>query len=442
MQESPINPTQIVGPAVINRKAVRKAVAAATVGTVIEWYDYALYGAASGLIISKLFFPSLSPLNGVLAAFATFAVGFFIRPLGGFVISHIGDKFGRKPALLLTIVLMGLATMGMGLLPTFTQVGVLAPILLVFMRLLQGFGAGAELAGAIVLVAEYAPPGQRAFYTSLPNAATLVGIMLATVAFLGISYIPQEALLGWAWRIPFLASGALFVVALYIRKHLEETPEYVQAMSDARATQHEQKVPLMELMRESPKEVFFGFLSVTGHNANAYILSAFAISYMKNTISMSLTDGLIAGTTAALLGIIGVPLFGRLSDRIGSAKVYIGGAIFIFLLAYPLFIMLGTGNIYWATFGLSLGYGIGFGAMAGAQGAFLVNLFRTRYRFSGLAMSRELNGVLVAGPTPFIAAALVAAANGKPTYVAIYLMVCCALTVIAVLAIQNRSIHE
>ncbi len=442
MQTSSINRGRVAMTDATKSKNVRKAVAAATVGTVIEWYDYGLYGAASGLIINKLFFPSLSPLSGILAAFATFAVGFFIRPLGGVVISHIGDKFGRKPALMLTILLMGLATVGIGLLPTYVQVGALAPVLLVFMRLLQGFGAGAELAGAIVLVAEYAPPGRRALYTSLPNAATLVGIMFATAAFLGISYIPEEMLLGWAWRIPFLASSVLFIVALYIRKHLEETPEYVQAMSCAREAQYDQKVPFMELVRESPKEVLFGFLSVTGHNANAYILSTFAISYMTNTVGMSRTDGLIAATTAALCGIVGAPLLGRLSDRIGNAKVYAGGAAFVFLLAYPLFVMLDTGNTYWATLGLSLGYGIGFGAMAGAQGAFLVNLFRTRYRFSGLAMARELSGVLVAGPTPFIAAALVAAANGKPTYVTIYLMVCCALTVIAVLTIQNRSIHE
>jgi MHS family shikimate/dehydroshikimate transporter-like MFS transporter len=421
---------------------VRKAVAAATVGTVIEWYDYALYGAASGLIINKLFFPTLSPLSGILAAFATFAVGYFIRPLGGIVISHIGDKIGRKPALILTIALMGLATVGMGLLPTYAQVGALAPILLVLMRLLQGFGAGAELAGAIVLVAEYAPPGRRAFYTSLPNAATLVGIMLATAAFLGISYLPEETLLGWAWRIPFLVSGVLFIVALYIRKHLDETPEYVAAMSRAQETKHEQKVPLKELMRESPKEVLFGFLSVTGHNANAYILSAFSISYMTNTVGMTRPDSLIAVTFASLCGIVGVPLMGLLADRIGSAKVYIGGAAFVFLLSYPLFMMFDTGNIYWAAFGMSLGYGIGFGAMAGAQGAFLTNLFPTRYRFSGLAMSRELNGVLVAGPTPLIASALVAAADGKPTFVAAYLMICCALTVIAVLIIQNRSVHE
>jgi MHS family shikimate/dehydroshikimate transporter-like MFS transporter len=421
---------------------IRKAVVAATVGTVIEWYDYALYGAASGLIINKLFFPNLSPTAGILAAFATFAVGYFARPVGGIVISHIGDKFGRKPALILTIALMGLATVLMGLLPTYQTIGVLAPVLLVLMRLIQGFGAGAELAGAIVLVAEYAPPNRRAFYTSLPNAATLVGIMLATLSFLGISYLPEEVLLGWAWRVPFLLSGVLFLVALYIRKHLDETPEYVAAMAHAEATKHEQQVPIGQLFRESPKEVFFGFLSVTGHNANAYILSTFSLSYMVNTVGMSRPDGLLAVTIGSLCGIIGVPFLGALADRIGPAKVYIGGCLLIMAMAYPLFMMFDTGSLVWSTLGIAICYALGFGATSGAQGAFLSNLFPTRYRFSGLAMSRELNGVLVAGPTPFIAAALVAADGGRPAYVAAYLMACCALSVIAILVVRSRSIHE
>ncbi len=419
-----------------------KAVTAATVGTVIEWYDYALYGAASGVIINKLFFPNLSPTTGVLAAFATFAVGYFARPVGGIVISHIGDTFGRKPALILTITLMGLATVLMGLLPTYESIGIAAPILLVLMRLIQGFGAGAELAGAIVLVAEYAPPSKRAFYTGLPNAATLVGIMLATLSFLLISYLPEDVLLGWAWRVPFLISGALFLVAFYIRKHLDETPEYVAAMARAEAKRHEQRVPLGELFRNSPREVLFGFLSVTGHNANAYILSAFSLSYMINTVGMSRTEGLVAVTIGSLFGIAGVPVMGALADRVGSATVYAGGALFVLLLAYPLFWMFDTHSVLWSTVGIGLGYGIGFGAMAGAQGAFLANLFPTRYRFSGLAMSRELNGVLIAGPTPLIAASLVAAADGKPTFVAAYLMACCALTILAVLLIKHRSVHN
>lgn len=441
-----INAESLGADAAEKRKAqqanVFRAVFAATVGTVIEWYDYALYGAASGLIISKLFFPSMEPLSATLAAFATFAVGYFIRPLGGVVLSHIGDKFGRKPALILTICLMGGATMAMGFLPTFAQVGILAPLLLVALRLVQGFGAGAELAGAITLLVEYTPPNRRAFYTAIPNGATVVGIMLATISFLMITYLPEADLLGWGWRIPFILSAVLFLVAFYIRKHLDETPEYVAAMEKARTRDREQKIPLGELLRNSPREVIFGFLSLCGHNANAYILSTFSVSYMTKTLGMSSTDGLTAVIIAAFCGSCGSPVLGALADRIGAAKVYIFGGVFIGAMAFPLFMMLDTRQVGWAAFGMSLCYFFGFGATAGAQGAFLAKLFPTRYRFSGIAVSRELNGMLVAGPTPLIASALVGMANGRPTLVAAYVVVCCILTVIGVLGIKNKSIHD
>ncbi|HEX7934237.1 MAG TPA: MFS transporter [Paraburkholderia sp.] len=421
---------------------VKRAVAAASVGTVIEWFDYALYGAASGLVINKLFFPTLSPAAGILAAFATFAVGYFVRPIGGVVISHIGDKYGRKPALILTITMMGAATVAMGFLPTFAQIGLTAPILLVLLRMFQGFGAGAELAGAIVLVAEYVPRNQRAFYTAIPNAATLVGIMLATAAFLAVSSLQGDVLLSWGWRVPFLLSGGLFVVALYIRKHLDETPEFVAAMENAEKRKKKEHVPMTTLLKESPKEVVFGFLSVSGHNANIYILSAFVISYLINTVKVQRGDALLIGTVASLCGIAAVPLFGLLADRLGSAKIYMLGAASIAILAFPLFAALNSGSLLLAAIAMALCYVLGFGAMAGAQGAFLANLFPTRYRFSGLAVSRELNGVLVAGPTPLIASALVSAADGRPTYVALYLIACCTLSIIAIRIIQSRSIHE
>jgi MFS transporter, MHS family, shikimate and dehydroshikimate transport protein len=419
---------------------IRRAVTAATIGTIIEWYDYALYGAASGLIINKLFFPQFSAVGGVLAAFATFAVGFFMRPVGGIVISHFGDRFGRKPALIFTIALMGAATVGMGLLPNFNQIGVAAPILLVFFRLLQGFGAGAEYAGAVTLVSEYVPPARRGFYTAILQAATVVGIMLATIGFLAVSYVPEEALLSWC--VPFLVSAVLFFVALYIRNQLDETPEYVAAMERAEAQHREQKVPIGKLIRNSPKEVLFGFLSVTGHNANAYILSAFALSYMTNTLGMPRTDALVAVIISAFCGIVLTPIMGGLADRIGNAKVYMFGAVFMVIFAFPLFAMLDTRNVVLASFAMSLGYGLGFGGMAGAQGAFLANLFPTRYRFSGIALARELNGMLIAGPTPFIASALVALSGGTPRLVAIYLMVCCLLTTAAVWVIRNHGTNS
>jgi MFS family permease len=419
---------------------LRKAVAAATLGTVIEWFDYALYGAAAGIVINKLFFPEFSAMGGVLAAFATFAVGFFIRPLGGVAIAHLGDRFGRRPAMVFTIALMGSATLAMGLLPTFVQVGVLAPVLLVILRLLQGFGAGAEYAGAVTLVSEYTEPHERGFFTALLQSASLMGIMLATLSFLAVSaMVTDAAFMDWGWRLPFFASGVLSLVALYLNYRLDETPEYVSAIKNAAARRHEHQVPIKELFRNSPRELVLGFMSVTGHNANAYILSAFVLSYMINTLGMPRDQVLIVSVIAATTGIVCTPLGGALADRIGNLKVYALGAAAGVILAFPLFLLIDTRDIVLATIGISLCYALVFGLMAGAQGAFLANLFPTQYRFSGITVAREMNGLLIAGPTPFIATGLVVAAGGKPTYVILYLMACCAATLVALYAMLRIS---
>ena len=425
----------------IDAANIRKAVWAATVGTIIEWYDYALYGAASGLIINKLFFPQLSPVAGVLAAFATFAVGFFTRPLGGLIISHFGDKVGRKPALIFTVSLMGFSTVAIGLLPDYNQVGIAAPLLLMLCRLVQGFGAGAEYVGAVTLVSEYVPASRRGYYTSYLQSATIVGILIATFAFLAISTMPEPDMLSWGWRVPFLFSALLFVVALYIRNRLDETPEYVAAVERADARRRENRVPVGELLRNSPRETLLGFLAVTGHNANAYILNAFALSYMTNTLKMPRTESLMAVIAATAVGIVSTPVIGAISDRIGYAKVYLAGAVFMVLFAFPLFALLDTRNALLATVGMGLAYGLGFGGMAGAQGAFLANLFPTRYRFSGIAFARELNSLLIAGPTPFIATALVSLSDGTPRLVILYLMACCGLTAVSVWFARKRTVN-
>ncbi|CAJ0999271.1 MFS transporter [Sodalis praecaptivus] len=240
---------------------VKRAIFASTLGTIIEWYDYGLYAAASGLINNKLFFPQLSQLGGMLAAFA---IGFIIRPVGGMVISHIGDKFGRKPALIFCISIMGVATVGVGLLPTWHSIGIWTPILLIFLRILQGFGAGAELAGAITLVAEYTPVKRRGFFTAIPNTATNFGVLIATLTFLFFSWLPEETLLSWVWRVPFLLSVLLFVIALYIRAKLDETPEYLNAMDKAQRQRQQQKAPIRQLFRESPRELLCGFFAMGG----------------------------------------------------------------------------------------------------------------------------------------------------------------------------------
>lgn len=417
----------------------RKAVVAGTVGTLIEWYDYALYGAAAGLVINRLFFPDLVPAAGVLAAFATFAVGFFVRPLGGVIISQIGDRVGRKPAMILSVALMGGATVLMGLLPSAATLGIVAPLLLILLRLIQGFGAGAELAGAITLIAEYAPRKRRGLYTAIPNAATAGGSALATLAFLAVSGLPDDVLLSWGWRVPFLISAVLFVTALYIRNRLDETPEYVAAMESAQQRRQREQLPVGALFRGSWRQVLFGFLSITGHNAWAYILNTFALSYLTTTIGMARTEALIPVLVAAFTGMLLCPFIGLAADRFGYRKIFILGAVFAIVWVVPLFLGLSSGNVVIAAVVMAVAFGLGFGAMAGAQGAVLVNLFPVRYRFSGVAVARELNGVLIAGPTPFIASGLVILGGQTPWLVCGYVVLCCLCTIGAVIAIGRHG---
>ncbi len=423
-------------------QTIRKVMVASVAGTVIEWYDYSLYGAAAGLVINKLFFPSMSPLAATLAAFLTFAVGFLSRPLGGVIIAHMGDRYGRKPALIFAVTLMGASTLFLGFLPTYAQIGIWAPIILVILRLMQGFGAGAELAGAQTFVAEYVPMNQRAFYTSIINASTGVAILLSTGSFYLVTLLPDEFFMSWGWRIPFLVSVLLFVVAIYIRKHLDETPQYTQAVEKAAQQKKERKTPIVELLKNNPKQVLCGFLSLAGHQANGYVLSVFSISYMANTLGRPKADGLMALMIAVTVNTLLTPVMGRLADRYGPGKIFAFGAIFLGLFAYPLFMLLDSGSFVLATLGMCIAYGIGHGATSGAQGAFLANMFPTQYRYSGIALSRELNSVIFAGATPAIATWLVSVGDGKPTYVTFYLIITCLMTVTATIMARKSTVYH
>ncbi len=408
----------------------RAVVLASAVGTIMEWYDFALYGAAAALFINRLYFPTVTPLVGSLAAFATFAVGFFARPLGGFVVAHYGDRIGRKPALVFTVALMGLSTVLIGLLPGYDTLGIWAPVLLVLLRLLQGFGAGAELAGAITYIAEFTPACHRAFYTSIPNACTAVGLAMAVglYAILG-ALLTDAQMLAWGWRVPFLVSALIVFVAIYIRSRLHESPAFE---AEQRKVATAVKLPLAQVFSERGGSVVLGFLSVTGHNANAYVLNAFALGYITGTLHLGRSLALTALLLAAAAGMVMTPLFGMLADRIGRKPVFIGGAVFVALFAFPFFSLLQTGSPPLVIGAMMAGYGIGFGAMSGAQGAFLAELFETRFRYTGIAAAREMNSVLIAGPTPFIASALVATAGGQPWLVAWFIIACQVVTVISV----------
>ncbi|MDO5697141.1 MAG: MFS transporter [Dermatophilus congolensis] len=416
----------------------RRALIASTVGTIIEWFDYALYGMAAALIITPLFFPDSLSGAGDMAAFATFAVGFIARPIGGVIISHIGDRYGRRPALVLTIALMGLATVGIGLLPTAETLGIWAPALLVVLRILQGFGAGAELAGAMTVVAEFAPPKRRGFYTSIVLAAPPAGGLLATLAFLSVSSLPTETLLGWAWRVPFLASGVLFFIALWIREKMGETPEF-QAVLDKQEERRHESVPLGALLRSSWRQVLTGFFAITGHNVNYYLLATFSVSFLIRNAGMDRTEAIILVSIGSFLGMVMTPAGGMLTDRYGARKVMIVGMGVGALYAYPLFMALASGNVAAIVAMFAVGFGFILMTTSAPQGALLTGLFPAEYRYSGVAVARELNGVAAAGTAPIIAAALVAANDGGITYAAGYMVFAFLVSFIALIVARNAD---
>ncbi|MFJ4175279.1 MFS transporter [Microbacterium sp. NPDC089696] len=416
-----------------DRRAAARVTTASAIGTVMEWYDFGLYGAASALVFAPLFFASSDPVIGVLSSFAVFAVGFFVRPLGGILAGHFGDRYGRKPILIMTIVLMGGATVAIGLLPTYESVGIFAPVLLVLVRMLQGLGAGAEFAAAVTAVAEYTPLHRRAFYTSFSQAAVAFALVLSTGTFALLSSLPEEILLGWAWRIPFIASIVIFLVAFFIRRRVEETPEFTEARKESAEKGKAQKLPIMQVLRERPRALLVGIFCGAALVNTGYVVNTFSLSYITNTLELPRTVATVGLVAAAVVATLTIPLFGMLADRIGRRPVYIGGAVFMALFALPLFLLLDTGVPVLVGLALVCAYGIGFAAMCGAQSAFLAELFPTRYRFSGVAAAREINAMLIGGTTPFIAAALVAAAGGEPTLVVPYMILCAVITIVALL---------
>jgi MHS family shikimate/dehydroshikimate transporter-like MFS transporter len=424
-------------------KQERKAATAGAIGTVVEWYDYGLYGTASALFIGPLFFSGADPFIASLAAFATFAIGFLVRPLGGIILGRLGDIYGRKPVLIGTVVLMGATTFLMGCLPTYESVGAWAPILLVTLRILQGFGAGAELAGAFTYVSESSTRKNRAFLTSFSSAATAFGIFLGTAVFaLMNATISAGNMLAWGWRVPFLASAVIVVVALLIRHRLEDSPEYVavkKAQAAAKVAQH--RTSLVQLIRERPIAFLAGFLVPATIGFSGYVISVYSLSYITKNLGVSTQVGLIAVLLMGGLSAVACVAFGRLADKLGSHRLMIAGAVFSALFTVPFFLLLNTGNPVLIILAIVVGYAFGWGICAAAQGEFLPSLFDTEHRFTGVATTRELSSALLAGPAPFIAAALTGAGGGQPWLISVAVVVAAVLTIIGtLLGVRQRQV--
>lgn len=403
---------------------INKATVGATVGTALEWYDFSLYATASALVFPAVFFPSQDPLTATLASFATFAVGFFARPVGGVIIGSLGDRFGRRQMLFLTLLLMGASSTLIGVIPDFATIGVAAPVLLIVLRVLQGFGAGGEYAGATLLAAEHSSAASRGMNAAIPGAGNAAGALLATGVLTVLNAtLSTEAFLAWGWRIAFLASVVVCVAGILIRLRVSESPEFTRSRSERDVP----RVALAELFRTAGRRIPLAMLASIGPNVASYLPSVYALTYLATTVGAPAWVGLTGILIGNLLKLGTIPLAGWITDRIGRRPVFLAGAIGAAVLIYPFFFLLDTGTPVLVWIALVLIFTLCNDAMLAAQSGFMSELFDVRHRYTGVTFSREITGALVGGTLPFIAAALTSAAGGASWLVALYCVVLLAL---------------
>lgn len=420
------------------KQSVTKVALASSIGATIEWYDFFIYGTAAALVFNKLFFTNLPPAVGTLVAFATFAVGYLARPLGAVIFGHMGDRVGRKKMLILTLVIMGVGTFIIGLLPTYSQIGIWAPVLLILMRVLQGIGVGGEYGGAVLMAVEYAPRGRRGFYGSWPQVGVPAGLLLASGMFSLLSLMPDDAFLSWGWRIPFLTTIVLAIVGLYIRLQVLETP----AFAKVKEAQEESKIPFFELLRTHRKQVLQGMGTrwIEGLTFNAYAVLAvtYATQYVHVPKSIVL-NGIVIG---AAFGVVLTPFFGHLSDRFGRKTVYRGGVIAIALFTFPSFALMRTGSTPLIWLSIVLGLGIIYSAIYAPLAAFWAELFETRVRYSGVGTVYQFSGIYASGLTPLIGAALIEFTGGEPWAFAAYMVAVAVLSLAVVTFMPETHLKD
>ncbi|MGW5690241.1 MFS transporter [Streptomyces asiaticus] len=390
-----------------SQAAIRRTALAGMIGTTIEWYDFYIYGLAAALVFGTEFFPDFSPTAGTLAAFGTFAVGFVARPLGGVIFGHFGDRVGRRHALMLTLFLMGAATVVVGLLPGYRTIGLWAPVLLVTLRFLQGFAVGGEWGGAVTMVVESSPRDRRGFYGSLPQMGVPLGLVLSSTVFAAVSTLPDDDLLAWGWRIPFLLSVVLIAVGLFLRSRITETQTFAQVKASGQA----RKMPATEAFRHHWKAIALTVGMYISAGVPFYIVSVFVLSYGSSQLELSrgvlLTGMLIAAVAEGLA----VPCFGALSDRWGRRPVFMGAAGFAAVLAFPFFWLLATGQTGLTWLAMLLALAVAHAGMYAPTAAMYAELFPADVRYTGTSIGYQLGGV-VAGFVPLVAGALVSAAGG------------------------------
>lgn len=387
---------------------------ASLIGTTVEFYDFFIYGTAAALVFPKLFFPNVSPTVGLILAFATFGAGFIARPLGGFIFGHYGDKLGRKKMLVVSLLLMGSATVLMGALPTYTQVGLLAPVLLTMLRLIQGVAVGGEWGGATLMAVEHAPPARKGFFGAFTQMGAPAGTIAAVLAFLAVGHLPKAQFLSWGWRMPFLFSAVLVFVGLVIRLRLAESPDFVETTR----TKAVVRMPIVEAVRRHPRQILLVLGTYLSQGVFAYVSVAYLVSYATKVAGIS-QDATLAGVcVAALVAVVLFPMFGALSDVISRKTVYLTGVVAMALVIAPAFALINTGNPWLFMLAEVLLFGVALAPAAGVTGALFAELFDADVRFSGVSIGYTLSQVAGSAFAPTIAAALYAATRSSTSIVA------------------------